>query len=209
MKEVLQALEARIRSPYMGYFTLCFIAFNWKPVFYLFASTESPAARISFFEENTGLWTLLLWPAFIGAIITVCYPWVSLLFVYFCEKPTQFRNSMQAKTEHALLVEKQRLQEERRKILANAENQIIDQAKRDQVVEQIQDDSIKDKVKSEIQDLRQKEGIDKKFAPNELLEMAAQFRQRAGQTPSHTSDYSELKRKATELEDKAHQMMLG
>ncbi|EHI5143947.1 hypothetical protein ACSVUS_004847 [Vibrio alginolyticus] len=192
----------------MGYFTLCFFTLNWKVIFYLFASSELVPVRIKFFEEHTDIWTLLYGPALIGAMITVIYPWLSVLFVYFCEKPTQFKNSMQAKSEHALLVEKQQLQEERRKILARAEKQLIEQAERDQEVESIKDSSLKQKVKEEISELRQINGEKRAYSPNELLEMATQFRQRAGKAVSGSSDYNELKRKATELEDKAHKMMV-
>ncbi|MBE3659226.1 hypothetical protein BOO92_21485 [Vibrio navarrensis] len=209
MKEILQALETRIRSPFMGYFTLCFLGLNWKVLFYLFASVELPADRIAFFENNTDAWTLFYGPAVIGSLITVIYPWMSVLFVYCCEKPTQIRNSMQAKSEHDLLVEKQRLQELRRKILADAEKQLIEQAERDQQIESIEDTEIKKKVKDEISELRQINSEQQSRSPKELLEMAALFRHRADSTQIASADYNELKRKAVELEDKAHQMMVG
>ncbi|WP_114829132.1 hypothetical protein [Vibrio cholerae] len=208
MKEILQALEVRIRSPFMGYFTLCFFAFNWKTLFYLLVSSEAPTERIKFFDEYTDAWTLFYGPALLGALITVIYPWLSVSFVYLCEKPTKFRNSMQANSEHALLVQKQRLQEERKRMLANAENQLIEQAERDQKVENISDAELKQKVKHEISELRQANSVKRGRTPNELLDMAQQFRVRASQNTPNSADYIELKRKAVELEDKAHQMMI-
>ena len=38
MNEILEALATRIKSPIFGYFVLSWVAFNWRPLFYLFFS---------------------------------------------------------------------------------------------------------------------------------------------------------------------------
>ncbi|WP_102385067.1 hypothetical protein BCU19_15040 [Vibrio cyclitrophicus] len=210
MKEIFQVLEIRIRSPFMGYFTFSFIALNWKGFFYILASSESPADRIVFFENNTDSWTLFWSPFLIGALITIGYPWLASFFVYCCEKPTQIKNALQANTEHALLVEKQKLQEQRRKALASAEQQLIEQAERDQEIEDsISDNGLKQKVKHEINELRQTGVGEQSRSPLDLLNMAAQFRSRADKVQPSSADYNELIRKAVSLEDEAYKLMVN
>ncbi len=102
MKELLQALESRIRSPFMGYFTLAFFVINWKEVFFLLADKGEAAARITYFQSNTDMLSILLYPILVGAVFALAYPWINFSFLYLCQTPTDLRNELQANSEHIL-----------------------------------------------------------------------------------------------------------
>jgi len=106
MKEILQALESRIKSPVIGYFTLAILIFNWQEFFFLFADKGSAADHITYFIENSSSSSLFWYPVLSAITYTLVYPWISLVFLHTCSKPTDLKNNLQATSEHRLLVEK-------------------------------------------------------------------------------------------------------
>jgi hypothetical protein len=215
MKEILQALESRIKSPVIGYFTLSILIFNWQETFFLFADKGAAADRISYFVEKTSSASLFWYPSLLAVIYTLAYPWVNLAFLYLCRKPTDLKNNLQASSEHKLLIEKNKLESLRSEYLETAETSIIAQAKRDIEIEQIDNEELKDNVRSSIQNIRtenvaenlRENEIDTSYDdPNELLKLADSYRARSIDA-NYPVDRDKWAKRAGEIEDKAHQMV--
>lgn len=217
MKEILEAIESRIKSPVMGYFMLAFVAVNWKAIFYLVVQEEGVLERIAYFESNTDLTSLLTVPIITSCFISICYPWINYLFLFLCIKPTELKNSLQAQSEHKLLLKKQELEKMRSAILSNAERELIDRAKRDEELDAIKDKEIKERLKAEIDNLRMERGqlVNTDISvsahdfenPYKLMEIAKDYRDRAEKTPL-TNDRSELLERARALEKKAQTIIM-
>jgi len=214
MKEILQALESRIKSPVIGYFTIAVILFNWQEFFYLFADKGEAETRIIYFVDNTSTKSLLWYPALSASIYTLTYPWINLVFLYLCRNPTDLKNNIQASTEHKLLIQKTKLEQIRADYLATAEAAVIDQAKRDVEVENIADETVKENVRANIESLRQeKKTKDNKnnnkenySTPDELFDIADSYKERARQSRSESDAFKWVQR-AEEIEEKAHKII--
>ena len=208
MKEIYEAVESRIKSPFIGYFLISLGYLNWKPIYYLFASKLTALERVAYFEVNTSWLTLLVYPL----IFTLAYPWLSLIISLLSTKPLDLKNNIQAQSEHSLLIKRQELEEIRAQMMSTAEQEIIDRAKREEELENIDNENLKEKAQSEIEKLRADNVSEKTPSPivtnktKPLLDMAADFRKRA-QTAS-TNDSMELTSRARALEDKAHKIAL-
>jgi hypothetical protein len=214
MKEIIQAIESRIKSPVMGYFTIAFLIFNWQALFFLFADNSGAKDRIDYFIASSSFSSLLIFPLLSSIIYTLIYPWVNYIFLYICQKPTDLKNSLQAKSEHNMLVEKNRLEKLRSELQATAEKNIIEQAKRDEEVEGIQDEELKENVRSSIKAIREENSTAnsvKTFQmedPEKLLAIADIYRQR-GRDSNDQEQYEEWDQKAKFLEEKAHRIISG
>lgn len=154
IKEIIETMSTRIRSPLFGYYFFLLLAINWKAIFYIFAADVSVKERIIYFETDTDLSSLILIPILFASIGIVAYPWINYFFLNLCKKPTELRNNIQAQSEHALLLKKQELEELRSELLSGKERELIERAKRDQELGEIEDSDIKEKIQSEIEQLR-------------------------------------------------------
>ncbi len=154
MKEIIEAFVARIKSPVFGYFILAWMAINWKPLFILFFDNNPVNKRIELFQELSSIYTLGVIPLGVAVVLSILYPWINYVFLWICRIPTDLRNSIQAESEHKLLLKKQELEEARRLVLATKERDLIDRAKRDEEIESISDETTKEQLKDEITKLR-------------------------------------------------------
>jgi hypothetical protein len=154
MKEIFEALAARIKSPIFGYFILSWVAFNWRALFYLFFSDTVIDDRFQHFDTLTSGYSLALFPILVASVVAVIYPWINYAFLYLCKKPFDLRNYLQAESEHRLLLKKKELEEARSVYLATKEKDLIDRAKRDEEVQSISDEETKEKLQKQIENLR-------------------------------------------------------
>ncbi len=154
MKDIIEAIDSRIKNPLFGYFVFAIIAMNWEEFFYLVVDISSVADRIVYFHKGTDSFTLLVYPFLIAAFYSVIYPWVQYLFMRLSTKPTELRNSLQAQSEHKLIIRKQELEDARAQLLSSTENELIERAKRDVKLDEIENKETRDKLKSEIDQLR-------------------------------------------------------
>ena len=53
MKDIVDAINSRVKEPYFGYAFLSFLAINWKAIFLLIYSKGSAEAKIIAFEGTT------------------------------------------------------------------------------------------------------------------------------------------------------------
>lgn len=154
MKEIIDALSTRIKSPVFGYTVIAFLAVNWKPLFFLFFSNVSALERIQYFEKETTIYSLLGWPISLAILGALAYPWVNIIFLRISKKPTDLRNALQAHSDHMLIMKKKELEDARASLLASKERELIDRAKRDEEFETIGDSASKERIREEIEKLR-------------------------------------------------------
>ena len=216
MKEILEAFGTRIRSPFFGYFALSLFSINWKAILILTMSDNTINDRIKEFELSTSINSLLWYPIALAILISIVYPWIQYFFLLFASKPTDLKNKLQSKSEHNLLTEKKKFEQERLKLLSIQEEAVIDQAKRDKLVEEIEDEEIKDNVKKKLEFLREESFMkekeqsirEKEDNVKRLMDVAAKYRESLKNDNMSIIARQELQSKAKELEDKAHKLVL-
>lgn len=216
MKEILEAFGTRIRSPFFGYFALSLFSLNWKAIFILTMSDEKINVRIAEFEKLTSVGSLIWYPIALAILISIVYPWIQYFFLFLASKPTNLKNILQSKSEHILLMEKKKFEQERLQLLSIQEEAVIDQAKRDKIVEEIEDEDIKDTVKKKLESLREDSFVDEKEKSRrdkesnmkKLIDMAKNYREALNSNNTSYAEAQELKHKISELENKAHELLL-
>lgn len=154
MKDLVDAIETRIKSPYFGYAVFAFVALNWEALFVLFLSESSPKDRIVGFNGDTDIWTLLIIPFSFGFFIAIISPWLRLMFEYISRKPFELTDSIKLEAQHKNTIKQARLEQSRAKLFAIKENELIERAKRDEEVAEISDEDAKAKLSKELDSLR-------------------------------------------------------
>lgn len=154
MNEIIDAVSARIKSPYFGYSLLAFIAFNWRAIFLLAATEGTPAVRLAAFDSATNNLTLIVFPFVTGAIVAIAAHWIRLGFGLVARRPGELLDNMQLEAEHKRTIRKTEFERSRSELFAAKEKELIERAKRDEQVLEIEDDDIKRKLAAEIENLR-------------------------------------------------------
>lgn len=157
MKEFVEAINTRAKSPVFGYFVIAFFSWNWQAILFVVVSNASPLVRIEYFEKNVTILSTLVYPTIFSFFMGLFYPWLNLLFIKLESFPARIRNSIYAETEHSHLLRRLQLQRIRGDIRAEKENQLIDETKRDEEIEQIGDALLRNNLKKKISSLRRKE----------------------------------------------------
>ncbi|MFB6330548.1 hypothetical protein ACVCFZ_10790 [Acinetobacter variabilis] len=155
MKDLLDAINTRVKEPYWGFFLISFLAFNWKALFLLCFAIGTAQEKINLFDVETSFWSLVVFPIVTALSILLITPWLKVLFGMVSRIAYEQLNSQELAREHKYIAEKNKLEKERAVELANKENELIDQAKRDIDIEKIDDENAKESLKAEIDKLRQ------------------------------------------------------
>ena len=155
MKDLLDAINTRVKEQYWGFFLISFVAFNWRALFLLCFTNGTAQARLDIFDVNTSFANLFVYPILVALAITLLTPWLKVLFGSVSRLAYEKLNSQELVREHRYITEKNKLEKERAIELANKEEELIDQAKRDVDINQIADEETRNKLKMEIEKLRQ------------------------------------------------------
>lgn len=155
LKEIYEAFSQRIKSPILGYIFLSFIGFNWKPLYFLFFSSESALTKFEYFDSNTSVPSLLWLPLVVGLIAALAAPHISNLGAWWAIKPINAKRLREVSAAHEVLQEKNKLLAERENEKALFEQALINEAKRDQEIkEKITDEDIKAELEDKIESSR-------------------------------------------------------
>lgn len=173
MKDVVDAINSRIRSPYFGYAVLAFIAFNWRGIFLLLVSTGSPAERLKLFDTETSFWSLAVFPLIVGALVAASTHWLRYVFLLVARKPLELIENSNLETEHRKFIRQSELEKVRTDLAAKRESELIDRAKRDESIAEISDESKKKELEKEIKKIRSERDIKLSDKASELLLAAA------------------------------------
>lgn len=170
-KDVFEAAQQRIRSPFIGSVIVAFIAVNWQALFYLFFEDASVLARIDCFNDMTSNASLYWLPLSIGAIMAVVLPVLRFVFASIVKFPERWLRSLQDEEANSREIEKLKLArdkvvieadlavaraEEQSRILAIEERRTIDAAKRDVEVQDEFDPEIAERLQKQIDELRER-----------------------------------------------------
>jgi len=214
MNDLIEALKTRLSSPLFGYFGLALLAFNWKAFFFLFVQDGDVLGRIQFFEEHTTVYSLGIWPLSFSFAFALFYPWAIFLVAWMTSRPIEMKDMVQASSEHTVLLRRKQLEDARSNLLASAELELIERAKRDQELDKLQNEELRGKLKAELEQLRtERDSLrTNSNSPStharhkELMEIAGTYRKRADESSSQ-SDVQRFLARARELEAQAHQLL--
>lgn len=153
-KEILDAFKTRIKSPFFGYYALAFIIFNWKPIFVLLFSELKVFEKFDFFSDNTNTKTLFVFPIVLSIVYAISYPWITFLFSYLIRKPIELKRTLDTRIEHNILIKKERLERTRAKYIDVEERKLIEEAKRQEEIQEISSKEIREDLQKRIFKLR-------------------------------------------------------
>lgn len=155
LKEILDSMSTRVKSPFFGYFVFTWAVLNWKAWIYLVFSTADMFDRFTYFEANTTSGTLIWLPTAIAITLTLASTWFRWILLVANTKPTVLRSVQQAKADHQVLQEKLKLEEIRQSFQKTREEGLIEEAKRDEKISSIRDDGVRQKLQDQIDELRE------------------------------------------------------
>jgi len=170
LKEIFQAAQQRIRSPFIGLVIFAFIAVNWQALYFLFFAEVSVLARITYFNTKTSLGSLYGLPLLIGGIMALVLPFIRVGFVCCIRFANRWLHQLQAG--EAILREINELELAVKKTKAEADLAVarakgqarvqdvevqnrIEAAKRDvEAKVEVKDERISERLQEEIQQVR-------------------------------------------------------
>ena len=162
MKTVFDAWGERIRSPIIGSVFLAHLSINWAAYFFLFFADSDAATRIEYFQNQTNVWTVFLYPVTAGLIIAFFIPYVTLLGAILSRLPKRWLSDVQEvearkkrikklESETAELEERKKHELAKRRyaaeLQAEAEKDIIDFNKRLKMAEDVSEETKEEVLK--------------------------------------------------------------
>lgn len=177
IKDIADAIDTRIKSPFFGYAVLALFAINWRALFFLVVSDTTATDRIINFDAHTSIYTLVWYPLIFGVISAIASPWIGYLFMRITSKPTNLRNFAQADVDHALLLKQKELEEIRNSILKEREQRILEQAKREEEIDSIENTELRERTRAELEAVRKmaakqgEENLEKTMSWTEVLSL--------------------------------------
>jgi len=100
IKDSTEAWLARIRSPILGSIGLAFVAFNWRPLWYLVFAEQPVSIKFRFFEMNTSTVSLYVAPILFGLFFAVLTPWIKLVGAQVAISPVKALRKMEFDQSH-------------------------------------------------------------------------------------------------------------
>jgi hypothetical protein len=79
----------------LGYSLLAALAINWKPLWALVFSDIDVFSRFSYFDLKTDVYTLVVWPIFVGLLSAALSPWIGLFGAHIVRKPAKMQLELQ------------------------------------------------------------------------------------------------------------------
>ncbi|SMR81800.1 hypothetical protein SAMN04488030_2222 [Aliiroseovarius halocynthiae] len=159
LKDVFDAAQSRIRSPFIGSIVIVFLAINWQPLFNLLFGETPVLDRLAYFSAKTTAQSLYLWPIFGGIAFALASPWLKFAGAWAAKVPTARLKNLQDEEAHQRQIadirrstelEEQRAAEEeareRRKIDAAKRVKEAEEAGGEDLVEEVKDDRATAKV---------------------------------------------------------------
>ncbi|MEJ2001823.1 MAG: hypothetical protein P8X77_10585 [Maritimibacter sp.] len=156
LKEIMDAMGSRLRSPFFGSIAVVFVISNWKPLFYLVFSSEPVSVRLRFFDLNTDEISLYLLPFGLGMLIAVIAPWLKYAGAIIAAQPTRRLRALHdeeaIERKIADLGRQARLEEAQAAEENAKERRLIEAAKRDREVEDLGDDELEKEIAASRED---------------------------------------------------------
>ena len=91
LADLFKAWTNHVRTPFIGFISLSFIANNWQPIWYLLFADQPVKEKFLYFDANTSFGI----PILMGAILAVIYPWVGVFGVFISQFPSRYNARIQ------------------------------------------------------------------------------------------------------------------
>lgn len=141
LKEIWEAANNRVRSPFVGSIVFVFLAVNWRPVFNLLFGDSPVLVRIAHFDNLTTWVTLYLWPIVGGVAFALASPWLQHVGALWARLPNAKLKNLQDEAAHQHQITEIRrateLEETRAAEEDARERRKIDAAKREKEAEEV------------------------------------------------------------------------
>lgn len=183
IKDVVEATQIRLSSPYFGYAVLAFIGFNWKAIFILCLSQGTPVERLAAFDTATSFTRIAVYPLLVGVMVAASSEWMRLAFNWISSYPGQQITTLQLTAEHRRLLKVAELEKARSMLTDAREMELLRRAKQDEAAAEISDDETKEKLLSEISRIR-READAKSHSPAQISDAAIEVLQSIASTNS-------------------------
>lgn len=154
MKEVIDAVNSRIKTPYFGYAALALFALNWRGIFLLVMTRGTPQERLAAFDGVTSHYTLVVFPLLVGAFVAASKHWIQYAFGLISRKPAGLIENLRLEAEHNKTIRQTELENSRSNLFAVKEKELIERAKRDEEVAGLGDEEAKEKLTAQLENLR-------------------------------------------------------
>lgn len=173
LKDIFEAANNRIRSPFVGSIIIVFLAVNWRPVFNLLFGEAEVLVRIAHFDNVTTWQSLYVWPIVGGVVFALASPWLKLIGAAFAALPIKLLNNLQQSEEVArqvfaleqstkldIAMAKQIEAKARRE--GEEENRQIEAAERLKRAAETGDEALKEKLRSQVaaQTVKKENGLE-------------------------------------------------
>ncbi|KPN63718.1 hypothetical protein SAMN04488527_12715 [Aliiroseovarius crassostreae] len=154
LKDLMDAANNRIRSPFLGSILFVFLVVNWRPLFNLLFGDSPVLVRLAHFDNVTTWESLYLWPVVGGVVFALASPWLRYAGAWVAKKPVAHLKQLQDEAAHqhqiadirrATELEERRAAEEeareRRKIEAAKREKEAEEVGGEELVEQLLNDA--------------------------------------------------------------------
>lgn len=84
----------------MGSVILSSMFVNWKPFWFLLFADKDVFEKFQFFDLNTSIWTLFLYPLALGIALALALPWVRLVGAILAQHPVDLLRKRQSDASH-------------------------------------------------------------------------------------------------------------
>lgn len=108
IKEIFEAVSARIKSPIIGSIVVAFVIVNWKPLFFLLFSGTPAVTKFAFYDVKMTGYSPYVYPVIIGVAFALLLPFVNFVGAKIVEMPITWHRNMQSDAAHALADRKAR-----------------------------------------------------------------------------------------------------
>ncbi|UWP94783.1 hypothetical protein K3X48_11260 [Aliiroseovarius crassostreae] len=101
LKDLMDAANNRIRSPFLGSILFVFLVVNWRPLFNLLFGETEVLVRLAHFDNATTWVTLYLVPIVGGIFFAILSPWLNLVGAWVAKRPLALHRDLQHSEEVA------------------------------------------------------------------------------------------------------------
>ncbi|UWP91639.1 hypothetical protein K3X13_11300 [Aliiroseovarius crassostreae] len=195
LKDLMDAANNRIRSPFLGSILFVFLVVNWRPLFNLLFGETEVLVRLAHFDNVTTWVTLYLVPIVGGIFFAILSPWLNLVGAWVAKRPLALHRDLQHSEEVARQVfaleqsakldkAKAKQIEAKAKREEEEQNRQIEAAERLKRASETGDEVLEERLRGEIQkeEYSPKVGLDRLTEMEKLL--IKYVGENDGETPS-------------------------
>lgn len=164
-RDFLITWSSRLRSSLFTFVLGSLLVANWKIIFFLFASDDPASVRIRFANLSFDYYQNLVYPLAAGIILSIAFPWLTIIVEYFISKPIKWSRTLQESIRHSieLVRVKNAIEEETRKesLLKIREFSVIERARADEEARKfgVEDELAQAREESELDSFNSKYAI--------------------------------------------------